>query len=234
MDRLNRLNSRLFAQSCVRNPTHIRHTWVGFRPLRTLGEGGTAMTEPSIPMPATFTADEAERAGLSRRALRRMLDSGKVERIGHGLYRRMDAELVDTDLIEVAVKAPRATLCLLSALAKHDLTDIIPVAHDLAVPRGVWRPATAAPVHWHQFDPDTFDIGRTELRVDDEHVVGLYDAPRSIIDAFRLRHDIGADVAHETLRRWLRRGGSPADLMRLTRAFPKAHGAVLAALQVLV
>lgn len=191
------------------------------------------MAKPAISMPSTFRAGEAERLGLSRRALRGLLERGEVERIGHGLYRRADSELVDTDLIEVAVKAPRATLCLLSALAHHELTDAIPVAHDVAVPRGAWRPVTAAPVHWHRFDPETFDIGRTEFRLDDEHALGVYDAPRSIIDAFRLRHDFGVDVSIEALRRWLRGGGRPADLMRLTRAFPSARPAVLAALQVL-
>jgi predicted transcriptional regulator of viral defense system len=191
------------------------------------------MAQAAVSMPSTFTAGEAERLGLSRRALRGLLERGEVERIGHGLYRRADAEMVDTDLVEVAAKAPRATLCLLSALAHHELTDVIPVAHDIAVPRGAWRPVTAAPVHWHRFDPDTFDIGRTEFPLDDEYVLGLYDAPRSIIDAFRLRHNLGADIAYEALRRWRRGGGRPADLMRLTRAFPTARPAVLAALQVL-
>jgi len=191
------------------------------------------MAKSAVSMPSTFTAGEAERLGLSRRALRGLLERGEVERIGHGLYRRADAGMVDTDLVEVAARAPRATLCLLSALAHHELTDVIPMAHDIAVPRGAWRPITAAPVHWHRFDPGTFDIGRTELRLDDEHVLGLYNAPRSIIDAFRLRHDLGADVAHEALRRWRRGGGRSADLMRLTRAFPMARPAVLAALQVL-
>lgn len=191
------------------------------------------MAQPTTHVPSTFTTGEAERLGLSRRALRALLERGAVERIGHGLYRRTDAEPVDTDLVEVAVKAPRATLCLLSALARHELTDVIPAVHDIAVPRGAWRPATATPVRWHRFDPETFDVGRTELRVDDEHTLGLYDATRSIIDAFRLRHDVGADVAHEALRRWLRQGGRPADLMRLTREFPAARPALLAALQVL-
>jgi predicted transcriptional regulator of viral defense system len=191
------------------------------------------MAESAAPIPSTFTAGDAGRLGLSRHALRGLLRRGEVERIGHGLYRRVSAELVDTDLVEVAIKASRATLCLLSALARHELTDVIPAAHDVAVPRGVWRPVTVAPVRWHRFDPDTFDIGRTTLRVDNEHTLGLYDAPRSILDAFRLRRDVGADVAHQALRRWLRQGGRPADLMRLTRAFPAARPAVLTALQVL-
>jgi predicted transcriptional regulator of viral defense system len=190
------------------------------------------IAEPELP--ATFTSAEAELYGVSRRRLQQMLDAGLVERIGHGLYRRTDEEPVDYDLIEIAVKARQATLCLLSALARHELTDIIPSVHDIAVPRGAWQPVVSAPVHWHKFDPSTFKIGRDEIRLDKMHTIGLYDEPRSIVDAFRLRHDVGPEIANEALRRWLRRGGQPADLMRMTKTFQAARPAVLHALQVLL
>jgi predicted transcriptional regulator of viral defense system len=162
-----------------------------------------------------------------------MLATGSVERVGRGLYRRTDAEPVDYDLIEIAVKASQPTLCLISALARHELTDIIPSVHDVAVPRGVWQPRVSAPVRWHQFDVSTYDIGREKVHVDETHTLGLYDAPRSIVDAYRLRHEVGPDVANEALRRWLRRGGKPVDLMRMTKDFPAARSAVLNALHVL-
>ncbi len=184
-------------------------------------------------LPATFTVREAEQHGVTRRRLQEMLATGSVERVGRGLYRRTDSEPVDYDLIEIAVKAHRATFCLISALARHELTDIIPSVHDIAVPRGVWEPVVSAPVHWHQFDVSTFDIGREKLRVDETHILGLYDAPRSIVDAYRLRHEVGPDVANEALRRWLRRGGRPADLLGMTRDFPAARSTILNALQVL-
>jgi predicted transcriptional regulator of viral defense system len=184
-------------------------------------------------LPATFTFGEAEQRGVTRRSLQQKLDMGSVERVGRGLYRRTDREPVDYDLIEIAVKAHRPTLCLISALAQHELTDIIPSVHDVALPRGVWRPLVSAPVHWHQFDASTFDIGRDKISVDETHSLGLYDPPRSIVDAYRLRHEVGPDVANEALRRWLRRGGKPVDLMRMTKAFPAARSAVLNALQIL-
>jgi predicted transcriptional regulator of viral defense system len=185
-------------------------------------------------LPATFTFAEAEGHGLSRRALQRLQDTGVVERIARGLYRRTDDEPADYDLIEIAAKAHRPTLCLLSALARHELTDIIPSLHDVALPRGVWQPVVSAPVHWHKFDAETFDVGRTEIRLDSTYAIGLYDAPRSIIDAFRLRRAMGPEIPNEALRRWLRRGGKPADLMRLSRTFPAARPALLHTLQVLL
>ncbi|MGH3401444.1 MAG: type IV toxin-antitoxin system AbiEi family antitoxin domain-containing protein [Streptosporangiaceae bacterium] len=85
-------------------------------------------------LPATFTTAEAERRGVTGRSLQRMLDIGAAERVGRGLYRRTDREPVDYDLIEIAVRASQPTLCLISALARHELTDIIPSVHDVALP----------------------------------------------------------------------------------------------------
>jgi len=58
---------------------------------------------------------------------------------------------------------------------------------------------------------------------------------RSIIDAFRLRHQHGPDLAHESLKRWLgRRGSSPAELVRMAQHFPKALPSLRAALEILL
>ncbi|MBO0831514.1 MAG: hypothetical protein J2P28_10410 [Actinobacteria bacterium] len=172
--------------------------------------------------------------GLSRRGLQRLLADRRVESIARGLYRRTDAEPADYDLIEVAAKAHAPTLCLISALDRHDLTDVIPSAHDVAVPRGTHLPAVSAPVRWHKFDTGTFEVGRGEIRVDSTHTIGLYNAPRTIVDMFRLRHAMGPEVANEALRRWLRQGGTPATLIRVAGAFPAARPALLYALQVLL
>lgn len=185
-------------------------------------------------LPATFTSAEAAEHGVTRRGLQRMLSDGLVERISHGLYRRTDADPTDYDLAEIAAKARRATLCLLSALASHQLTDIIPSEYDAALPRGTWPPRLSAPVRWHLFDPATFDIGREEVPVDDIHALGVYNAPRSIVDAYRLRRELGPDIANEALRRWLRRGGQASELTKIASSFPAARPAILNALQILL
>jgi predicted transcriptional regulator of viral defense system len=46
-----------------------------------------------------------------------------------------DAPPVDDDLVEIAERVSRATLCLETALALHGLIDAIPAAIDIAVPR---------------------------------------------------------------------------------------------------
>ena len=185
-------------------------------------------------LPTTFTAADATQYGVSRRELQKMLATGEVERVGRGLYRQTDGAPLDYDLVEIAVRADKATLCLMSALARHELTDVIPATHDVALPRGAWPPRTSAPVRWHTFGRATFELGRSKIPVDDTHALGLYDAPRTIADAFRLRREVGPEVANEALRRWLRKGGEPGELLRITNSFPAAKPAILHALQVLL
>ena len=172
-------------------------------------------------------------AALGARGLRSRLNSGQLIRVGRGVYRKADVS-GDDDLAQVATLSATATICLTSALAHHDLTDAIPVTIDIAVPRGSWAPVTNAPVTWHRFDPSTFDIGRTQLPLTDDLSIGLYDAERSIVDAFRLAHAEGSDQAITALKRWLRLGGQPSLLLRTAASFPKALPRLHFALEVLL
>lgn len=183
----------------------------------------------------TFTYGDAKRAGVGDRRLYALRDSGAILALGGGVYRWADAPPADPDLIEIAERVPRATLCLETALARHGLIDAIPTAIDIAIPRGSTRPALKAPSRIHQFDPRTFDMGRDELKVGARRPIGLYSAERSLIDVVRLRHLEGSEVAWEALRRWLDRPGrSPAQLIELGREFPRAEPALRQALEVLL
>jgi predicted transcriptional regulator of viral defense system len=185
-------------------------------------------------LPTAFTHQLARERGLSERRLHGLLDEGAIERFGHGLYRKADALPTDLDRVELALRAPDATLCLTNALAFHDLTDAIPSVLDVALPRSRRAPRVSAPVRWHRFHEDTYDLGRDTIEVDDDLKLGVYTAERSIIDAFRLRHQEGEELAVEALRRWLRRRDStPATVLALARQFPKAEPALLQALRIL-
>jgi len=141
----------------------------------------------------------------------------------------------DWDLIELAIRAPDATLCLTTALARHGLIDDIPATIDAALPRNQRSPRMTAPVTWHRFDQATFPIGRETLPIHGELSVGLYSPERSIIDAFRLRHLYGQELAVEALRRWLaQRGNHPTKLMAMCRGFPTAEPSLRGVLQVLL
>jgi Transcriptional regulator, AbiEi antitoxin len=186
-------------------------------------------------LPALFTYREAIGAGVSKRRLYAMRDAGRIEQVARGIFLRSDSdELVDLDLAEITIRAPDATLCLSSALIRHDLTDDNPVAIDVAIPAGSNRPVVVPPVKWHMFDTETFPIGRNLLPVYGDRNIGIYSEERCIVDAFRLAWSEGDDLAYIALRRWLvRETSKPATLYEIARSFPKVLPAILRAVQTL-
>lgn len=186
-------------------------------------------------LPLSFTTSMAEAAGLPRRAVRDLVATGTLEQVARGIYRRADAPLVDLDLVETALRAREATLCLESALAHHELTDRIPTAIDMALPRSRRQPVTAAPVRWHRFHEETFDVGREEIELEPGLRLGVYSASRTLVDVFRLMHREGSDLAYEALRTWLRAPTTtPAELLHLARRVPHAEKPLRHALEVLL
>jgi predicted transcriptional regulator of viral defense system len=185
---------------------------------------------------AAFSTAAALEVGLTRTLLDRLVRDGDLERLGRGVFLRSDhANGVDTDLVEIAVRAPAATICLTSALARHGLTDEIPAAVDVALPRTQWPPAVAARVAWHRFAQDTFTIGRHDLTVAGTVTIGLYSAERSIIDAFRTRGTTGFDLATEALHRWLREPAhQPAQLLSLCQHWPRTQSALRNTLEIML
>ena len=186
-------------------------------------------------LPATFTYTQARNLGLSDWSLYRLRDEHLIEPIGRGLYERTDLAGGDSDLQAIAARAPRATLCLRSALARHGLIDDIPAEIDIALPRGTRPPALDAPIRWHRFDPATFDLGRDILDLGAGQAIGLYNPERCIADAFRLAGSEGPELGNEALRRWLRRrGSSPAQLLKLAAQLPRAESSLRRSLQILL
>lgn len=188
-------------------------------------------------LPDLLSYDDLGPQGLTRHGLDRLIESGEFERIAPGLFLRSGfTDDTTAAWIAVAAKRPNATLCLLTALSLHELTDEIPARTDIAIPRGT-QPVTVhhAPISWHRFDADTFSIGLTERALPDGSSIGLYSAERTLIDLFRLRHAWGSDLALGALKQWLRgRGNSPGSLLTMAEGFPKARPAIRQSLEILL
>ena len=192
----------------------------------------TSFTEYELPV--IFSHADAARLGISDRQLYASRDAGFIETLARGIY--MQAGLHgDLDLLEIAFRAPIATLCLSTALVRHGLTDDIPALINVALPRDRRAPRCSAPITWHRFDHETFDIDRTEVDVIPGYQIGLYGPKRCIVDAFRLRHLYGTDQAISALRRWLRSPAAhPSDLLDIAQNFPVVEAPLHQALEYLL
>ncbi len=149
---------------------------------------------------------EALALGIHPRTLYALYAAGRLERLSRGLYRLADLPpLTAPDWVIVARRLPGATICLVSALAFHDLTTQIPHVVDVALRQGAHKPALEYPplrVFW--FSGLAWRAG-VEVHIVDETPVRVFCAAKTVADCFKYRHKLGLDIALEALQRYRRR-----------------------------
>jgi predicted transcriptional regulator of viral defense system len=158
-------------------------------------------------------------AGIHPRTLYRLRDDGVIEQVCRGVYRLAELPaLAFPDLVTVALRVPRAVICLVSALAYHDATSEIPHEVQIALPRRTKLPRLDHPplrVFW--FSGAALSEG-IETVVVDGVKARIYDLPKTVVDCFRFRNKLGLDVAIEALNQAVRRKGvRPGELLRYAR-----------------
>ncbi len=184
----------------------------------------------------TFKAGDAAKAGVHPRDLYALRDKGLLVELSRGVYRLADAEISPyLDLVAISRRSSQGAVCLSSALSFWNLTDEIPAEVHLAVPRGAHRPVIDyPPVLVHVFAASTFDLGREQVLLDSGEEIFIYSAERSVVDAMRLRSQVGTDVTYEALRRYLKcPEASPGNLLSLARRL-RVGGPMSDALMVLM
>jgi predicted transcriptional regulator of viral defense system len=146
---------------------------------------------------------EALQLGVSRKQLYAMRDAGVIEALSRGTFRLAALEpLGNPDLVTVAARIPHGVVCMISALAFHELTTQIPHTVDVALERGVRKPRLEyPPTHFYWFSGAAFTDGIEHHRLDGV-AVRVYDPEKTLADCFRFRNQIGVDVVVEALRRW--------------------------------
>ena len=179
-----------------------------------------------------FRSKDAIAAGVSWRDLYGLRDEGDVLELSRGLFQLADtAGIANIDFVAVSARAPQGMIALDSALSYWDLTDDIPWQVHLAVPEGSHRPTIDhPPTRVHVFRAATFRLGRMEVREEGGERFWITDRERTVIDAFRLRHLLGEDVAHRGLRRYMTQPRPKlallADLARQLRVSTPVRAAV--------
>jgi len=111
--------------------------------------------------------------------------------------------------VPIAIRIPRAVVCLISALAHHGLTAHIPHAVDIALPSHAQVPKVdGVPLRVFWYPEPSFRAGIEVTAVDDVSV-RIYSPEKTIADCFKYRNKIGLDIAIEALRTYPDRTPKP-------------------------
>lgn len=171
-------------------------------------------------LPPTFSTEVALTHGVHPRDLYAWRDEGSILELSRGVFRRADALPASyLDALAVAHRTPRAIVCCVSAAVVHELTDEMPAATQIAVPKRSHAPQIDyPPVTVFRFEERTFGVGLSSFEAAPDEWVRIYDAARTVVDLMRFRRRLGEPVAHAALHRYLASGARPALLLEYAQS----------------
>lgn len=167
---------------------------------------------------------ELAAAGITATTVTRMKKAGEIIQLSRGLYQLPDAPAsAHHDLAVVTKAVPAGVICLVSALAFHELTDVIPSRVWVAVGPKDRKPNLAYPALQVVRFSDEHRAHGIERHTIDGVAVSITTPARTIVDLFRYRQaqgrrfkaSPGLNIALEGLREALRqRKATPAEIAR--------------------
>jgi predicted transcriptional regulator of viral defense system len=148
---------------------------------------------------------DIEAIGLPREYLVRLHREGKLDRLGRGIYTLRDTSVTEHHTYaEVAKRVPESVICLLSALAYHEITSQSPASVWIALGKGARTPALASPaLRIVRLSGPSLTDG-IDKHQNEGVSVRVYSAAKTVADCFKFRNKIGLDVAIEALKDCLR------------------------------
>lgn len=142
--------------------------------------------------------------GIAPRTLYAMRAAGQIQAISRGVYQLAGQDsLGNPDLVNVAMRIPKAVICLISALYFYGLTSQIPHKVYIALPQPAEKPRLEFPpldIVW--LSDRVYSAGIIEQSIDGLPIK-FYSIEKTIADCFKFRNKVGNDVALEALKDYL-------------------------------
>jgi predicted transcriptional regulator of viral defense system len=167
----------------------------------------------------TLRTGEALKAGIHPRVLYTLRDQSRIEQVSRGVFRLSDLPPISNpDLVSVALRVPKAVICLISALSFHHLTTQVPHEVAIALERGTESPRIDfPPVSIHRFTKEAYNAGIENHEIDGVKIL-VYNPEKTIADCFKFRNKLGLDVVLEALKLYKEKGRfNTEELMRYGR-----------------
>ena len=100
----------------------------------------------------------------------------------------------------MSLRFPNAVICLVSALAHHDITTQVPHVISVAITKDSRMPSLDyPPIQTHKFSNEAYKSGIEEHQIDGVPVK-VYNPEKTVADCFKFRNKIAMDVVLEALK----------------------------------
>jgi len=152
---------------------------------------------------SVLTTKDAERIGLKRMQLKRLVQAGELEQVERGVY--IDAAVFGDDLFNFQYRFKRGIYSNETALYLHHLTDRTPNSYTMTFPAG-YHPAKLStyPIQARFQVVHLYKLGITDVQTLNGLTVKAYNIERTLCDLLRGSKPAEDEVILHAFRTYLR------------------------------
>lgn len=173
-----------------------------------------------------ISTKQVQELDISRQTLNNYVRSGKIERVGSGIY--MLPDTIEDDMYAVSLHSKWVIFSHDTALFLNHLAERTPFTHSITIPSNASVPQSIKQqCNCHYIKPELHLLGATVKTTTFGHEVPCYDAERTICDLIRSRSRYSVELITDAVKAYA--GSSDKDLNRLSEYAEQFH--VLKALQ---
>ena len=123
------------------------------------------------------------------------IKEGKYQKVSHGVY--VDDNVLISELEQLFVRYPRATLTLQSAFEYYDLSDYIPDKYYIVTPYNA-HTIKDEKVSQSYMSEEMIEIGRVKVQTKYGYIY-IFDLERMLIELFRLKNKLSREYFLEVV-----------------------------------
>lgn len=146
-------------------------------------------------------ASKLELYNMDRHVLRKLVENGLLVKIEHGIYASPDKNVNEFWLL--GEKYKNGIFSHNTALYFYGMTDRTPLKIDMTFPSNNRVKNDLLNVHY--IKKEYHDIGLTELKLQDNSVIRVYDVERTICDIIRDRNKIDLQIFNTAMNEYMKR-----------------------------
>ncbi|MCD4793800.1 MAG: type IV toxin-antitoxin system AbiEi family antitoxin domain-containing protein [Bacteroidales bacterium] len=154
---------------------------------------------------------EITEQGINKYHLLKLVETGEVEKLKHGIYKLTDYQT--NEYLEIKSLVPNGIICLFSAWNYYELTTYLPHEFHVAIKKkSKVKLPDYPPIKLYYWDNNTLNTGVKNINFDNFNIL-IYDIEKSVCDAVKFRNKIGKDILNEILTEYLKRKNRNLDLL---------------------
>ena len=151
-----------------------------------------------------ITTADISRKGILRGNLKNLVDTGKLEKTGRGVY--ILPEIWEDEFVNLQVRFKKGVFSNETALFLWDLTDRTPNKYHMTFPESYnLTNAKKEGIICSTVKREWYDLGLVRVKSPGENIITTYSMERTLCDILRKRAEVDTGIAAQAYKRYVDR-----------------------------